>query len=195
MKKALILAVLAIALIPAGAFASVRDGYEARAQEAAVAEFSLQALHDEIEADPMELGYKNGDGTWKEDAEIVDLINAANYTIDRASVEMEDVRAVTVYEAYDGLGADEQEWLRWITPGSGLLRVTADVKLRLTGRTLSVNGVAGTGGDGDSFWALADNAVASDVLALVEIDGSRAEVLWGEGRTISISNVGHAANL
>jgi hypothetical protein len=35
-----------------------------------VAEFSLQALHDEIEADPEELGYKELDGTWKGDLDI-----------------------------------------------------------------------------------------------------------------------------
>jgi hypothetical protein len=38
-------------------------------------EFSLQALHDEIEADPEGLGYKEAGGEWKEDSVIYGLIN------------------------------------------------------------------------------------------------------------------------
>jgi len=159
-----------------------------------MADFSLQALHDEIENDPMELGYKTG-SVWKEDAVIVELINSADFAVDRVSVEMEAVRAACGYDAYDGLGADEQEWLRWMTPNSGQFYVTADMKLQLTGRTLAADGAAGVGDDSNSFWALADDAIASVLLALIEIPGSRAEVLWGEGKTVSISEVGHAANL
>jgi hypothetical protein len=33
------------------------------------------------------------------------------------------------------------------------------------------------------------------MLALIEVDGSRAEVLWGEGKIVSISEVAYAANL
>lgn len=161
-----------------------------------MAEFSLQALHDEIEADPLSLGYKNPDTTWKEDAEIVDLINAKNYAVDKGSVAMEEVRAVTTYTAYNNLLADAQEWLRWMTPNSGQFQVTADMKLNLTGRTLAVDGVAGTGDDSDSFWALADDQdIAPVMLALIEVPGSRAEVLWGQGTSISIGQVGAAANL
>jgi hypothetical protein len=160
-----------------------------------MAEFSLQALHDEIEADPETLGYKVG-SIWKGDQEIADLINAKSYTIDRGSVAMESVRAAVTFEAYDTLSIDEQEWVRWMTPNSGQLQTTADVKLQLSGRTLASNGVGGTGSDGDSFWAAAhDQDMAPAMLALIEVAGSRAEVLWDEGRTVSAGNVGHAANL
>jgi hypothetical protein len=70
------------------------------------------------------------------------------------------------------------------------------MKLQLSGRALASNGIAGTGTDGDSFWAAADDQdMAPIMLALIEIDGSRAEVLWNEGKVISISEVAHAANL
>jgi hypothetical protein len=136
------------------ALAGQRAGY-GEIREAQLADFSLQALHDEIEADPLALGYKNGDGSWKGDAVIADLINAKSYKIDRANVEMETVRATVTYDAYNALALDEQEWIRWMTPNSGLFQVTADMKLQLSGRALASNGIAGTGTDGDSFWAAA----------------------------------------
>ena len=160
-----------------------------------MAEFSLQALHDEIEADPWGIGYKV-DGVWKGDDEIAALINTKNYKVDMASVPMESVRATVTYAAYDTQLGDEQEWLRWMTPNGGELKITADVKLQLTGRTLTVNGSAGTGADGDSFWAAAhDQDMAPAFLAMIEVDGSRAEVLWGQGITITNSHVSQAANL
>lgn len=160
-----------------------------------MADFSLQALHDEIEADPQVLGYKVG-SAWKEDAEIVALINAADFSIDKESAPMEAVRATCTYEAYNTLSIDEQEWMLWMTPNSGAFYVTADMKLQLTGRGLAVGGVAGVGDDSNSFWALAHRGdMAPAMLALIEVAGSRAEVLWGEGKTVSISEVGHSANL
>ena len=161
-----------------------------------MAEFSLQALHDEIEADPQGIGYKEANGDWKGDDVIADLINAKNYKIDAVSVAMEAVRAATVYEAYNTLAIDEQEWLTWMTPNSGQFYVTADMKLQLSGRTLTSDGVAGTGDSGDSMWALAHrNTMAPVMLALIELDGGRAEVLWGQGKVVSISEVAHSANL
>lgn len=158
-------------------------------------EFSLQALHDEIESDPQELGYKTN-GDWKGDQVIADLINAKNYVIDRISVPMESIRAEVTLAAYDTLLADRQEWLRWMTPNSGNFQVTADMKLQLSGRLLTVDGVAGTGDNGDSVWASAhEDAMAPAMLALIEIPGSRAGVLWGENITITAGNVGWAATL
>jgi hypothetical protein len=161
-----------------------------------MAQYSLQALHDEIEADPLTLGYKEAGGEWKGDQVIADLINAKNYVIDRTSVEMEGVRAATTYDGYNNLLVDEQEWLRWMTPNSGQFVVTADMKMQLSGRSSAANGVAGTGQDSQSFWAAAnDQDMAPVMLALIEISGSRGEVLWSEGITISAIQVAHAANL
>jgi hypothetical protein len=160
-----------------------------------MAEFTLQALHDEIESDTEGLGYKDA-GDWKGDQAIADLINAKSYTIDRVSVWMETVRALITYGAYNNLAIDEQEWIRWMTPNSGEFQVTADMKMQLSGRTAAVNGAPGSGNDNQSFWAVADRGTMAPImLALVEVPGSRAEVLWGEGRLVSVSNVAHAANL
>jgi hypothetical protein len=162
----------------------------------AMTEFSLQALHDEIEADPLGIGYKEQDGSWKGDAEIVALINAQNYVVDAAQIEMEAVRASVTYSAYNSLAIDEQEWLRWMTPNSGYFVVTSDMKAQLTGRSLAADGVAGSGNDSNSFWAASDRgAMCAAMLTLIEQPGSRAEVLWGEGFTVSISHVAYASNL
>lgn len=175
----------------------------ARGPAIAVAfQLDLTALNAEISNDPLGLGY--GVGTipydplteWKGDQEIADLLNAKNFVIDRASVPMEDVRGVTDFDWYDALTIDEQEFLRWKTPNSGLLLVTADVKLRLTGRTLASGGTGGTGSDANSWWAAADRTAAvAAMLPLIEVAGSRAEVLFGEGVVITAGDVGAAANV
>lgn len=158
--------------------------------------FTLQELHDEIESDPEALGYKEAGGAWKGDQVIADLINAQNYTIDRDSVLMEAVRGITTYDAYNTLAIDEQEWLQWMTPNSGQFQVTTDMKLQLSGRSLTSAGVAGSGNDSNSFWSTANRGeMAPAFLALIEVPGSRAEVLWGEGSTVSNRNVAYAANL
>jgi hypothetical protein len=140
----LVLLTLVVLVAPGANVASARVK-----ERTLMAEFSLQALHDEIENDPLGLGYKNGDGTWKEDAVIVSLINAANYKIDKTSVQMEAVRALVYYEAYNNLLADAQEWLRWMTPNSGEFQVTADMKLQLTGRTPAADHASGGWGSRD----------------------------------------------
>ena len=161
-----------------------------------MADFTLQALHDEIEADPWSIGYKEASGDWKGDQEIADLINAKNYTVDRLSVPMEEVRAGVTYDAYNDLARKEQEWLCWMTPNSGDFQVTADMKLQLTGRSLTSNGVAGTGNDSQSFWGSAHQSdMALAMLDLIEVPGGRAEVLWGQGKSISLNDVSKAANL
>lgn len=161
-----------------------------------MADFTLQALHDEIENDTEAIGYKEGGGAWKADSVIADLINTKNYTIDVDDISMESARAITTYDAYNNLQADEQEWSRWMTPNSGLFKVTADMKMQLTGRTLTSNGVAGTGSDNASFWGASDRAaMCAAFLDLIEVSGSRAEVLWGSGKTVSILEVAYAANL
>ena len=158
--------------------------------------FSLQELHDEIINDPQGLDYKEAGGEWKEDNVIVDLINAKNYKIDNDSVPMEEVRATTSYDGYNDLAIDEQEWLRWMSPNSGSFMVTVDMKLQLSGRSLTSNGNAGTGNDNQSFWSVTTRGeMAPAMLTLIEVDGSRAEVLWEQGKVVSISEVGHSANL
>jgi hypothetical protein len=91
--------------------AAVPIPHQPKTRSMYMAEFSLQALHDEIENDPQGLGYKNVDDTWKGDDVIAGLINAKNYKIDRMSIEMEAIRAAVTYDAYNNLSIDEQEWI------------------------------------------------------------------------------------
>lgn len=158
-------------------------------------EFTIQALHDEIENDPTARGYKVG-AVWKGDQEIADLINSKDFVIDQERVEMEAVRAATNYEWYNDLSIDEQEWMRWQTPNGGDWRVNADMKLQLTGRALAADGAGGSGAEDASFWAVADRTAAvATMLAIIEVPGSRAEVLWGADTHINATDVGAAANL
>jgi hypothetical protein len=160
-----------------------------------MAEFTLQALADEINNDPLALGYKVG-ATWKGDQVIADLINANNYFVDNVTVQEGDIRSATTYAAYDTLSIDEQEWLRWITPGDGDVLITTDIKLQLTGRTLTVDGLPGTGNEAASFWSAAHRTeMVAAHLPLIEVAGSRAMVLWGQGTVISLGEIGRADNL
>lgn len=156
--------------------------------------FTLLALKAEINTDPLALGYKVA-GVWKPGQEIADLLNAKNYTIDAISIGMEDARAATTSSAYGGLTADKKEYLRWITPNGGQLRISADVKLQLTGRALCVAGSPGTGNDNSSWWIAQDRAPMSAAFrALIELPGSRAEVLWGQDMHITALLVAQAFN-
>ena len=167
-----------------------------------MAEFSLVALKDEIVNDPEAIGYKNTDDTWtggtnppKGDQEIADLINAKNLKIDRSSVNAAKVRAAYTKAAWDGLLTPEENWSIFMFGGVDEVEVTADLKMSLARRELAANGVAGGVTVGDSIWAAADdNAMEPAMLALIEVDGSRGEVLWGSGRTISDGNVGGSFN-
>ncbi len=167
-----------------------------------MAEYSNIALKDEIVDDPEGLGYKNTDDTWtggpnppKGDLEIADLINAKNLVVDRADVSVEEVRAVVTLQAFKDLLTPETDWVMWNAPASGDWLLTVDMKLQLTGRTLAADGVAGTGQGRDGFWGGSvseQDALGDAMLALIEVVGSRAEVLWGVGITISLGQVGRA---
>ena len=149
-----------------------------------MAEFSLQALHDEIEADPMGLGYKDG-ADWKEDAEIVALINALEgpgaAQIMRKLIMPSEIWNSIPYSEYETYGASKREWL--------------DTALELAG---------GSGVIDANDSVVYDNLIAvfpagsdarANLLSKIRRTGSRAEVLWDEGTVVTISQVGHAANL
>jgi hypothetical protein len=192
-RWAFVLVLALTLLLPGVGQAGVAN--EITTREALMADFSLQALHDEIENDPAGLGYKEVGGAWKDDAVIAGLINAANYKVDRAEVEVKQVGATITYAAYNDLAIDEQEFYGLQTRSEFWI-VNADMKTLLTGRSLAADGIAGTGNDTQSWWSVAERSeMAPAFLALIEIDGSRAEVLWGEGKVVSISEVAHAANL
>jgi len=149
-----------------------------------MADFSLQALHDEIEADPQGLGYKVG-SAWKEDAVIVDLINslsgpgAAN--IMRKLILPAEIWNSIPYDEYEQYGAAKREWLDTcleLAGGSGVIDANDSV--------VYANLIAVFPGG---------SKARANLLAKIQRTGSRAEVLWGEGKVVTISEVAHAANL
>ncbi len=138
----------------------------------------LTALKNEIDTDPLILGYDLASG---DIGGIVTLINAKNYTVTKTKVSAADIRAACTYDAYDTLSIDEQEWLRWMTGSNGFdeenVKVTQDLKDRLT--------------DGNnSIWAAAHRTeMNAAMLALIDVPGSRAEVLFGHGTIIGSQDV------
>ncbi len=132
----------------------------------------LLALKNEVTLDPNGYGYVPADTT-----AVLEMINQvrATITVQNSSVAKSDVKASTLYDAFDGLLAPEQAWLEWITSGGGdEIKSSADVREHLLGD------------GGSSIWAVADRtAMEAAMVALFDRDGSRAEELFGENTTIT----------
>lgn len=145
-------------------------------------EFSLEALKDEIVADSEALGYKNSAtaNDWKEDQEIADLINAKNFTVTRSRVDAEELSQAITKDAFLALAPSETDWLRWVT-NSQTIVVTTDL----------VDALYGTG---TIFGGAPGAATRAALQAVIEVPGSRAEVLWGVNTTISLGQIGRAFN-
>ena len=148
-----------------------------------MAELTPAALKAEIENDPLAIGYKNG-ADWKADQEIADLLNAVGYTVNHATVETGDIRASVTFEGFDGLVTAEQAWFEWLTQ-NGVIPVNEEILQQLAGIPTA----------NSSIWASAERTEMNAAMtALMQFQGSRAEVLWGEGTNITASQVGAAAN-
>jgi len=156
-----------------------------------MAEFTLEALKNEIEEDSVSLGYKNSptSGDWKGDQVIADLINNAGgttpRTVTRDHVDTGDIRSSLEFDAFDGLVTAEQAWFEWLT-ANGSIAINDHMLQQLAGIPTA----------DDSIWALQERAVANAAMAaLMQFQGGRAEELWGVGTNISASQVGAAFNL
>ena len=162
-----------------------------------MADFTLQALHDELVNNPASLGY----GNWPEadnDAEVVALINALTGpgagTITRKLIDRNEIIygiepgeciQVSTDTAPDGVFSDTERWylsmlLRDQTVDANDEEVFAGL-LRLFPTEGARPGFRGTS--------------RANIQSTLQRTGSRAEVLWGEGKIVTISEVGHAANL
>lgn len=136
----------------------------------------LLALKTEVNTDPMGYGYVPSD-TYDGVLNIINL-KRAEITVSKPKISAALVRSATTFDAYNSLSIDEQEWIRWMTGSSGFddesLVVTADLRTRLTGP------------DSASIWDIGNRAVMNAaMLALIDVDGSRAEELFGFGTVIS----------
>lgn len=143
-------------------------------------EFTLQALHDMIEADPQAIGYKEPNGDWKRDQVIADLFNnlALGAIIQRSNVSAEEVVQQFTIADWRSLSTGDQLYLSLLMP-LGNIDTTSATEVRA-----ALLAIFGPGTD-----------TRDNLIAVVERQGSPAEVEWGEGTRISAGNVGHSANL
>ena len=145
-----------------------------------MAEFSLQALHDEIEADPEGIGYKI-DGDWKGDQVIADLINdpANGGVVQRQYINPQEVIEQITLADWETISASQRLYIQ-LLPSLTIISAVQD-GTEVRNNLLTIFGAATT--------------TRNNLIGVVQKDGSRAEMLWGEGVTISISNVAYASNL
>jgi hypothetical protein len=143
-------------------------------------EFTLQALHDEIENDPEGIGYKEGEA-WKSDAVIAGLINdpANGDIVQRSLVDTKEIIEQITLADWDAISAAQRLYIQLLPalPVVSTIQNGTEVRNNL----LTIFGAGTTTRD--------------NLIAVVERQGSRAEVLWGEGMTVSITQVAYAANL
>ncbi len=149
-----------------------------------MAEFSLEALKNEIVADTEALGYKNTSAPddWKEDQEIADLINAKTHTtLITKELSTASIKAVVLSPDYLGLGPSEESYLNWVTAGEmvELAQAVQDAIFK---------------GGSEEIWG-PQNVSGQNILDLATEPASRAEELWGEGRNITLGEIGRASNL
>ena len=150
-----------------------------------MADFTIALLDAELTNDPVSLSYSYSKVDDTRDAAIADIINNAagdkDRTVNHVSVDAASMRAITTFDAYDGLSASETAWFTWLT-GNGEIAVTTE----------NLEDLAGIGGT--SRWALADRTVMEPrMVALMQFtDGSRAQELWGEGFRVTPSQVAQA---
>lgn len=148
---------------------------------------NLQALKDEINSDPVGMGYPAF--VEANDAAIANILNnidgANPRTVDNYEISAADFVAATTYDAYDGLTAAETAYYDMIV-GREMIRVTADTKVNW----------AGIGGS--SKWATGDKATMDPrIAALMQREGSRAEEIadtLGQS-SVTASDVANARNL
>ena len=146
-----------------------------------MADFTLQALHDEIEADSMTIGYKESNGDWKGDQVIADLINdsANGATIQRSHVSPQEIIEQIAIEDWDTISASDRLYMQLLPSLETISTVTNGTEVR--------NNLL------DIFTA--EMVTRDNMIAVVQRQGSRAEVLWGENAFVTIGDVARAANL
>lgn len=139
----------------------------------------LLSLKTEVNTDPLGLGYA---AVIDSTNELLGLLNGKEHSptfiVSKPNISSALVRGTATFDAYDNLLADEQEWLRWMTGSNGFneenIVVTADLRARLTGPGSA------------SIWAVADRVEMNQaMLDLIDVPGSRAEVLYDYGTVIS----------
>lgn len=141
----------------------------------------LATLKNEVLTDPQSIGYaatQDEHGGWRTQ-QLLDLLNGKTLEkVAKPKISPANVRSAVTFDAYNALSIDEQEWIRWMTGSNGAtdesLVVTTDLRTRLTGP-----GAA-------SIWAAAQrDAMNQAMLDIIDVDGSRIEILFGYGCVVS----------
>ena len=140
-----------------------------------MAEFTLEALKDEIVNDSEGIGYKNG--TWKAHQVVADLINdpALGATITRKLIQSSELKASFDLDEFVALSQGERDYLLCLISGEG--PIDANEALILSALT-SMFGAGST--------------TSTTLLTKIQRQGSRAEILWGENTIIDLGQVGRA---
>lgn len=146
-----------------------------------MAKFSLVALKDEIVSDTQTLGYKNSATAddWRGDQAIADLLNdpANGAQITRKAIQPQELKASLDLPEFVALSQGQRDYLMNLFSGTGIIDAN---EAPIFGALTSLF-PAGT-------------TTRTSLLAKIQRQGSRAEVLWDEGITISAGQVGRAFN-
>lgn len=133
----------------------------------------LLELKNEVSNDPTGLGYA---AVVDQTSELLALLNGKNplTLVAKPKVSAAAIRTATTFDAFDGLLNPEQDWLTWLTGSNGFdeenLDVTPELRQKLAGDPIT----------NASIWAAADRTLMNaEIQALIDVPGSRAEVLWG----------------
>lgn len=139
---------------------------------------TLTELKSELDSDPQGLGYAAAGWPDGDAQSVADIINdpAHGATIWRTNIPMSDVYAETDWSEVIALGGTERQVFRQITS-------TAELDADSQNIRDAIGAIFGAGTN-----------TRANLLSLVQKSGSRAEELWGDGVTISASEVGRAAN-
>lgn len=142
----------------------------------------LTQLRDEIENDPQAIGYKNSpaSGDWKEDQAVADLLNdpANGAQITRKLVTPAELTASLDLTEFEALSAARRQYLAMLVTGVEVIDANEPAVLSAL-TSMFVQG----------------SATRTALLAKIQRQGSRAEVLWGEGEVVLAGDVGRASNM
>lgn len=145
-----------------------------------MAEFSLAALAAELNTDPTGIGYA-ALGWPNNDQAVVDALNAPipGETVTRKRVDPLELLSSIPLAEWEAVSDARRQYLNSLIGVSG---ATIDATDPVVWANLL-----------DLFGVGTDSR--ANIQAKVQRDGSRAEVLWGEGTVVSVSQVARAANL
>lgn len=141
---------------------------------------TLAALKSEIQSDPTGVGYAAPVAAGADGA-VADLLNAAGagvaYSIYRKSVGIHEIIAAIDATNFGSLAALQVAKLQLLFAGTGNLDATdANTRAIATGIFTGMT------------------ATLTNLAALVKRQGSRAEVLWGDGARVTADLVSQARN-